>query len=208
MSRNSRLVVAILYLLSLGVASLAKAQEKPEDLAQAHGLLERGKTDEAFAVLQRISAQQPELKGLAHEMGVALYKKSNFAGAIPSLLKAVNEDHGDKEAIQLLGLSYYFTGRFANAIPLLERSQSWYRVANVDALYVLGLCEIFVKDFDGARAVFAKMFDVPTESGASYLFTARMLRSSRGVAKGTGHQPRLRGRVLQAGRCRHAAGKI
>ena len=183
MPRKSRIVVAIACLLFSAIVLSTKAQEKPEDLALARGLLERGKTDEAVAVLQRISAQQPELKGLAHEMGVALYKKSNFADAIPSLLKAVDEEHGDKEAIQLLGLSYYFTGKFADAIPLLERSQSWYRVANVDAFYVLGLCEIFVKDFDGARAVFAKMFDVPTESGASYLFTARMLiRQDLGAA--------------------------
>jgi tetratricopeptide (TPR) repeat protein len=185
MTRKSRSVVATLYLLLSAVvlSANAQAQDKAEDLTLAHGLLERGKTDEAFAVLQRISARQPQLKGLAHEMGVALYKKSNFAGSIPSLLKAVDEDHGDKEAIQLLGLSYYFTGKFADAIPLLERSQSWYRVANVDALYVLGLCEIFVKNLDGARAVFAKMFDVPPDSGASYLFTARMLiRQDLGVA--------------------------
>src|SRR5258708_37371463 len=144
MSLKSRIVVAIAYLLFSAIVLSAKAQEKPEDLALARGLLERGKTDEAVAVLQRISAQQPELKGLAHEMGVALYKKSNFAGAIPSLLAAVNEDHGDKEAIQLLCLSYYFTGKFADAIHFLESSQSWYRVAHVDALYVLGLCEIVV----------------------------------------------------------------
>jgi tetratricopeptide (TPR) repeat protein len=183
MSSKSRIVAAILYFLFTAVVLSANAQDKPEDLALPRGLLERGKTDEAVAVLQRISAQQPELKGLAHEMGVALYKKSDFARAISSLLKALDEDHGDKEAIQLLGLSYYFTGKFADAIPLLERSQSWYRVANVDALYVLGLCKIFVKDFDGARALFAKMFDVPPDSGASYLFTARMLiRQDLGVA--------------------------
>src|SRR5438552_11446352 len=175
MSHKFRIIFAILYLLFSAAVLSAKVQDKPEDLALAHSLLERGKTDEALAVLQRISAQQPQLKGLAHEMGVALYKKSNFAGAISSLLKAVDEDHEDKEAIQLLGLSYYFTGKYADAIPLLERSQSWYRLANVDALYVLGLCEIFVNNFDAARAVFAKMFDVPPDSGASYLFSARML---------------------------------
>jgi tetratricopeptide (TPR) repeat protein len=182
MSRKSKFIVAVLYPLISAPVLSAGTQDKAEDLALAHGLLERGKTDEAVAVLQRISAQQPELKGLAHEMGLAWYKKSDFVRAIPSLVKALDEDHGDKEAIQLLGLSYYFTGRFADAIPLLERSQSWYRVANVDALYVLGLCEIFVQNYDGARVVFAKMFDVPPDSGAGYLFTARILiRQDLGV---------------------------
>jgi tetratricopeptide (TPR) repeat protein len=175
MRRKSDFVVATLFIFFWPALLSAKAQDKAGDLAVAHGLLERGKTDEAVALLQHISSQQPALKGLAHEMGVAFYKKSDFARAIPSLLKALDEDHADKEAIQLLGLSYYFTGKFADAIPLLEQSQSWYRVANVDALYVLGLCEIFVQNYDGARAVFAKMFDVPPDSGAGYLFTARML---------------------------------
>src|SRR5260370_42385156 len=103
MPRKSRIVVAIACLLFSAIVLSAKAQEKPEDLALARGLLERGKTDEAVAVLQRISAQQPELKGLAHEMGVALYKKSNFTGAIPSLFKADEEKHGGKETNHVLG---------------------------------------------------------------------------------------------------------
>jgi len=36
-------------------------------------------------------------------------------------------DPNDKESVQLLGLSYYFSGKTTDAIPLLERSQSWYQ---------------------------------------------------------------------------------
>src|SRR5260370_42523952 len=117
MSSKPRIVAAILYLLFSAVVLSAKAQDKAGDLALAHGLLERGKTDEAVAVLQGISAQQPELKGLAQEMGGALYKKSNFDGAIPFLLKAVDEDQSDNEAIQMLGLSYYLTGKCDDSRP-------------------------------------------------------------------------------------------
>jgi tetratricopeptide (TPR) repeat protein len=61
------------------------------------------------------------------------------------------------------------------AIPLLEKVQGWFPLANVDASYILGICYIQTKDYPNARKAFAKMFDVPPDSAASYLFTARML---------------------------------
>jgi tetratricopeptide (TPR) repeat protein len=72
------------------------------------------------------------------------------------------------EAVQLLGLSYYLGGHPADAIPLLEKVQGWYPRANVDASYILGICYIQTKDYPHARAAFAKMFDVPSDSAASY----------------------------------------
>jgi tetratricopeptide (TPR) repeat protein len=75
----------------------------------------------------------------------------------------------------MLGLSYYLSGKPAEAIPFLERVQDWYPRANVDASYILGQCYIQTKDYPHARVAFAKMFDVPADSAASYLFTARML---------------------------------
>jgi len=53
--------------------------------------------------------------------------------------------------------------------------QSWYASANVDASYILGVSYIQTKNYAQARAAFAKMFGVPSDSAASYLFTARML---------------------------------
>ena len=63
----------------------------------------------------------------------------------------------------------------AEAIPLLEKVQGWYPRANVDADYILGLCYIQSKNYPQARKAFAQMFEVPADSAASYLFTARML---------------------------------
>jgi tetratricopeptide (TPR) repeat protein len=74
-----------------------------------------------------------------------------------------------------MGLSYYLAGRPAEAIPPLEKVQTWYPSANVDAAYILGVCYIQTKDYANARKAFAKMFAVPADSAASYLFTARML---------------------------------
>jgi tetratricopeptide (TPR) repeat protein len=108
-------------------------------------------------------------------MGTAYYKKSDFPKAIEYLKKATAADPANEEAIQLLGLSYYLGGHPADAIPLLEKVQGWYSRANVDASYILGICYIQSKDYPQARKAFGKMFDVPADSAASYLFTARML---------------------------------
>ena len=125
--------------------------------------------------MQTLEAREPATKGLALEMGTAYYKKSDFPKAIEYLKKATAADPANSEAMQLLGLSYYLGGHPADAIPLLEKVQGWFSRANVDASYILGICYIQTKDYAQARKAFGKMFDVPPDSAASYLFTARML---------------------------------
>jgi Flp pilus assembly protein TadD len=145
------------------------------DFEQARHLLAQGKYDEALLALHDIEAKHPGMKGLAHELGAAYYRSGNFANAIFYLKRAREQDPDDAEAEQLLGLSYYLAQRPAEAIPELEKVQTWFASANVDAAYILGICYIQTKDYPNARKAFAKMFDVPAESAASYLFTARML---------------------------------
>lgn len=145
------------------------------DLTSARKLMDQGKLDDAIAELQALEATHPATKGLALELGVAYYKKSDFPKAIQYLKQASLEDPSSGEATQLLGLSYYLGGHPGDAIPLLEKVQGWFPRANVDASYILGICYIQTKDYPNARKAFAKMFDVSQDSAASYLFTARML---------------------------------
>jgi tetratricopeptide (TPR) repeat protein len=156
-------------------APVAAAASVPAEFAQARKLMEQGKVDEAIAQLQTLEASAPTTKGLAFELGIAFYKKSDYPKAIDYLRKATAADATNDEAIQLLGLSYYLGGHPADAIPLLEKVQGWFPRANVDASYILGICYIQTKDYAHARAAFGKMFDVPPDSAASYLFTAQML---------------------------------
>jgi len=162
-------------------AAQPPAQQSPEpsrDDAMFQGsrqLSQLGKYDEAVETLRQLAVSHPEMKGLAHEFGVTYYKKSDFINAITYLKKAREEDPNDGEAVQLLGLSYYLAGHPADAIAPLEKVQTWFPSANVDAAYILGICYIQTKNYPHARAAFAKMFGVPPESAASYLFTARML---------------------------------
>ncbi len=144
-------------------------------MAEARRLSQQGKFDEAIGQLEALAAKHPDHKGLAHELGVVYYKKSDYVRAIDSFQKALKENANDNEATQLMGLSYYLAGRPAEAIAPLEKVQTWYPSANVDAAYILGVCYIQTKDYAAARKAFAKMFAVPGDSAASYLFTARML---------------------------------
>src|SRR5713101_6339496 len=153
-----------------------KQTDSPDPaLSEARRLSEQGKFDEAIAKLEALALKEPDLRGLAHELGVTYYKKSDYLKAVASFKKALVEDPNDDEAIQLMGLSYYLGGKPREAIAPLEKVQTWYPSANVDAAYILGVCYIQTKNYSSARKAFAKMFAVPGDSAASYLFTARML---------------------------------
>ncbi len=181
--------VALAFACSAGTQTLeaqtpAQAEDTPKPkrtvsvdsaLSESRRLSEQGKFDEAIAKLEILAAKQPDLKGVSHELGATYYKKSDYLKAVASFKKALEEDSGDNEAVQLMGLSYYLAGRPAEAIAPLEKVQTWYPSANVDAAYILGICYMQTKDYPSARKAFAKMFAVPADSAASYLFTARML---------------------------------
>src|SRR5882762_1881234 len=153
----------------------APATVTDASLGQATLLMQQGKNEEALKFLESIAAAEPARRGVVRQIGIAYYRKSDFLKAAASFKKALEEDPGDNEAIQLLGLSYYLAGRPAEAIGPLEKVQTWYPSANVDASYILGICYLQAKDYPNARKAFAKMFGVAPDSAASYLFTARML---------------------------------
>jgi tetratricopeptide (TPR) repeat protein len=156
-------------------AQSSKSAAPEAVFAEARRLSEQGKYEDAIAELQELAARNPQPAGLAHELGTAYYKKSDYLKAAEYLKQALAENPKDDEAVQLLGLSDYLAGRPSEAIPYLEKVQTWYPRANVDASYILGVCYVQSKNYAQARVAFAKMFDVKPDSAASYLFTARML---------------------------------
>jgi tetratricopeptide (TPR) repeat protein len=164
----------------LPAANASGAQTTPSlstrpDFSHARALMQQGKVDDAIAELESMQNTNPNTKGLDLELGIAYYKKSDYVRAVEFLKKAVAVDPSNSEATQLLGLSYYLNGYPGQAIPLLEKVQTWLPRANVDASYILGICYIQTKNYPLARKAFARMFDVPEDSASSYLFTARML---------------------------------
>jgi tetratricopeptide (TPR) repeat protein len=169
------LLGATLAAQQVAPAQPATAQNSSSTFADARKLMQDGKLDEAINQLHAVESRDPETKGLPLELGTAYYRKNDFPHAIEYLKKANAADAANDEAIQMLGLAYFRGGHPAEAIPLLEKVQGWYARANVDAAYVLGIAYIQTKNYDQARKSFGKMFDVPGDSAAGYLFTARML---------------------------------
>lgn len=157
-------------------AALAAQDFAPEvELGEARELVQAGRFDEAIARLKELALRRPPLPGVARELAIAYYRQQKHAQAIPLLERALEENPDDREAIQLLGLAYFMTGKPRRAIPRLEQVRSWYSVANVDANYVLGVAYVQTKDFDRARETFAEMYSLAPDSAASHLLLARML---------------------------------
>jgi tetratricopeptide (TPR) repeat protein len=170
----SPLVVVFLSLLQSPLYAQS-VPEAPPSYEEVHHLTEQGKFNEALASLNEIAKSTPAAKNLAHEFGATYYRKGDYANAVMSLQRAMAENPNDMEATQLIGLSLYLSEKPAEAIPYLEKVQSWYPSANVDASYILGVAFIQTKNYAKGRAAFAKMFQVPPDSAAAYLFTARLL---------------------------------
>ena len=152
-----------------------RAQDQAQQLAEIHTLLAADKNDEAIERLQALATRYPDMRGISHELGVAHYRKKDFLRAATYLKQATQENPGDKDSVQLLGLSYYFSGRPAEAITPLEKVRSWHSKSNMDAGYVLGLCYLLTKNNDQARRVFSELYDVQSESAAAHLILASML---------------------------------
>src|SRR5262249_25639919 len=118
MTRKSGASFALLTVLALGSTrargqtapaqtpapderSTAQPQSGPRGFEESRRLLQQGKFDDALATLRGMEQKNPAMAGLAHEFGVAYYKKNDFVNAITYLKKAQEENPGDAEAVQL-----------------------------------------------------------------------------------------------------------
>jgi len=84
------LVLALLLAVSAGRSTGAQAsstqqQQGASPFANADRLLELGKFSEAISELETMRSQTPPPQGLAHELGVAYYKKSDYPNAVLNL---------------------------------------------------------------------------------------------------------------------------
>jgi tetratricopeptide (TPR) repeat protein len=165
---------ALLGVFCLSCSATALAQQDNE-LTTARSLMRQHKTEEAISLLKQMAARQPVPNGVNHELGVAYYREGEYLAAAEYLQKAWKENSQDHDAAQLLGLSYYSSGRPAEAIPPLEAFRSWSPNQNVDAIYILGLCYVMAKRYTEALQTFAHLYAVKEDSAAAHLILGRML---------------------------------
>ncbi len=141
-------------------ASTAESQVKAV-LVEARKLVDDGKPREAVARLETLDTSVPEVARL---LGVAYYHADDHQRAIKQLVPLVSTPgtlpEGSierREAIQVLGLCYYLTGRYPEAIPLLEETRVWAK-DNLELGYILGQAYIQMRQPERARASLARTF--------------------------------------------------
>ena len=159
-------------------AAVAQQPAKPqaqEQLPEIHQMLARGQLKEAEAKLNELAAQHPEPAGTERLLGTIHYQRNEFALADTAFARAIAQNPDDLDAAQMRGVTLYRMGKAAEAIPLLERSNSAIGASNSDSTYVLAISYMDVKRYDDARRIFAKQYKLLPNSAASYLFLARML---------------------------------
>lgn len=177
MSRAPLPIAAVVLL----VAGAAAAQEPaPRStataLAEARQLIDQDKPQAAIQILDAV--KDAGRIDVAQLLGVAYYRGDDYARAIAHLAPIVDKlpegSMDRREAVQVLGLSSFLTGRFADAVPWLEETRRW-ASANAELGYVLGQAYVQTRQPDRARGVFAATFGVPADSAAAHLVTAQMM---------------------------------
>jgi len=155
--------------------SAASAASAQDSLKAAEKLLASGKPDEAVALLGALARSAPKTPGLEAVLGRAYYQKREFEKAVPHLVSALKQNPNDGESTQLLGLSYHLLNHVQQAIPLLEKVQSWLPKPDVTGSYLLGVDYLESYQDDKARTAFARMFSVPPGSAQAHLLLAQMM---------------------------------
>jgi tetratricopeptide (TPR) repeat protein len=144
-------------------------------LTAARALVDGGRPADAIARLTELDQADPRVQLLT---GVAMYHADRRREAI-ALLEAVRPRLPEasierREAEQVLGLSLFLEGRFADAIPWLERTRAAVP-DNLEVNFTLGQAYIQTRNAAGARAALARTFGVAADAPAAHVVTAQLM---------------------------------
>ena len=156
-------------------SAVTPAATLKQTLADARALVAKGAARDAIAILLKADPSSPDVR---HLLGVAYYHADDHVHAIDAL-SAVRDRFAPgsserRESSQVLGLCYFLTGRFADAIPLLEETRAWAE-DNLELGYILGQAYIQTRQPDAARASLARTFGVAPDSAAASLIAAQLM---------------------------------
>jgi tetratricopeptide (TPR) repeat protein len=141
----------------------------------AQQLAAKGRLEQAMNVLNQLAAQTPVPAGVERLRGLIFYQKDQLPEAATAFKKATAQDDGDRESIEMEGVSLLRLGRPADALPYLEGAQHVkVEHANVEPEYVLGLCYADVARYDDARHAFAAQYGFGGDSPEAYLLAGRL----------------------------------
>lgn len=168
-------MTAALILLGLLGQAAAPASSLPADLTAVRAQILDGRIDAAIEQLAGLPADEPAVRyltGLAHYHRDDHVRAIEYLAPVAQALPAGSLER--REAIQVLGLSYYVAGRLREALPLLEQTRQWAR-DNSELGHILGLTYVQTQQPDKARTVVAETFGVAPTSAAAHLYTAQLM---------------------------------
>ena len=151
------------------------AQPAAERLAAARTALDQGRAPDAIKILAALDRSDPKVAEL---LGVAYYRADDYPHAIELLAPLVRTLPADsierREAVQVLGLSYYLAGRLSESVPLLEETSKW-ATTNIELAQALGMAYIQTRQPENARTALARAFGVDPQSPSARLLAAQMM---------------------------------
>lgn len=150
------------------------AAPSPTPFEIAKDLAAKGRLDKALVQLDQLAAKTPEEPGVERLRGIILYQQEQLSEAVAAFTKAEAEDPGDRESIEMHGVSLFRLGRAPEALPFLERAHASVERANIDPQYVLGLCYENLTRYDDARHAFAAQYGFAPDSAEAYLLAGRL----------------------------------
>jgi tetratricopeptide (TPR) repeat protein len=116
--------------------------------------------------------------GITHQSALSAYRQHRFSEAVSQfqeVLKAEQPGSAEYlESVLLLGQSLYLQSKYEESIPWLEKAVSAKAVLP-EAAYMLGNACLFSRQSEKAVKAFALLFEVPANSAAARLATARMM---------------------------------
>jgi predicted Zn-dependent protease len=169
-----------LHAFVFAAALVSQAQTAPGDLADARRLIDAGDPKRALQQLEvlRGDADPDRRAQIDLLLGVAHYHADDPATAVEMLSPIVERlapgSLERREAEQVLGLSLFVTGRYADAVPRLEATRQW-APENLELAYALGQAYIQTQRADEARRALAPVFGVAPDSAAAHLLVAQTM---------------------------------
>jgi tetratricopeptide (TPR) repeat protein len=76
--------------------------------------------DSALTTLRKAERLAPGMAGIRLNIGLTYYRQNLFAQAIPAFLSVVKDDPNSLQARYLLGLCYFFTKQYSEAVDTLQ----------------------------------------------------------------------------------------
>jgi rhomboid protease GluP len=165
-TRRARLsFVTAISVIVLAASAFAAKQLRAgvTDLSSIQDLLKTGKTDEALAQLEKLTARQPDFAPAQSMLASVYFGKSRYSEALAAMQKAYAADPTNISYQQKLGSAYLNLGEYDQAITFFQKLIT--QNPNDSHPYLgLGSAYMSLKQYDSAIAPFRQAATLDTKS--------------------------------------------